>query len=307
MQNVVERVINLLIYLLDSPNPVTAEQVRQTVAGYGEQSDDAYHRMFERDKDLLKRMGVPLELKATDKWEIDFGYTVDPEKYAIPDPRLTEQERVALSVAARMVRLGGANAGLAGLLKLGGVEVGAGIEPLAADLGAEAAVLGDLYLAVSERRRLEFDYGGSKRLLDPYGIAHRRGHWYLIGHTVDGERVYRVDRISGLEVGNEAGAFERPKRFQVKRAMSMHPWEAGTDQAVEATVRFDPDVAWWAARHLGVEGPGDGPLQVELQVANRDAFVGWVLGFGPDAEVIGPDELRQEVLARIEAAVRAAQ
>ncbi len=307
MQNVVERVINLLIYLLDSPNPVTAEQVRQTVAGYGEQSDDAFHRMFERDKDLLKRMGVPLELKATDKWEIDFGYTVDPDKYAIPDPRLTEQERVALSVAARMVRLGGANAGLAGLLKLGGVEVGAGIEPLAADLGAEAAVLGDLYLAVSERRRLEFDYGGSKRLLDPYGIAHRRGHWYLIGHTVDGERVYRVDRISGLEVGNEAGAFERPKRFQVKRAMSMHPWEAGTDEAVEATVRFDPDVAWWAARHLGVEGPGDGPLQVELQVANRDAFVGWVLGFGPDAEVLGPDELRQQVLARIEAAVRAAQ
>jgi len=277
MQNVVERVINLLIYLLDSPNPVTAEQVRQTVAGYGEQSDEAFHRMFERDKDLLKRMGVPLELKATDKWEIDFGYTVDPDKYAIPDPRLTEQERVALSVAARMVRLGGANAGLAGLLKLGGVEVGAGIEPLAADLGAEAALLGDLYLAVSERRRL------------------------------DGERVYRVDRVSGLEVGREAGAFERPKRFQVKRAMSMHPWEAGTDEAVEATVRFDPEVAWWAARHLGVEGPDDGPLEIELQVANRDAFIGWVLGFGPDAEVLGPAELRQQVLARIEAAVGAAQ
>ena len=307
MQNVVERVINLLIYLLDSPNPVTADQVRQTVAGYGEQSDDAFHRMFERDKDLLKRMGVPLELKATDKWEIDFGYTVDPDKYAIPDPRLTEQERVALSVAARMVRLGGANAGLAGLLKLGGVEVGAGIEPLAADLGAEASLLGDLYLAVSERRRLEFDYGGSRRLLDPYGIAHRRGHWYLIGQTFEGERVYRVDRISGLELGREAGVFERPKRFQVKQAMSMHPWEAGTDEAVEATVRFDPDVAWWAARHLGVEAPGDGPLEVQLQVANRNAFIGWVLGFGPDAEVLYPAELRQEVLARIVAAVEAAK
>lgn len=252
-------------------------------------------------------MGVPLELKATDNWEIDFGYTVDPEKYAIPDPRLTEQERVALSVAARMVRLGGANAGLAGLLKLGGVEVGAGIEPLAADLGAEASLLGDLYLAVSERRRLEFDYGGSRRLLHPYGIAHRRGHWYLIGQTADGERVYRVDRISGLDVGRDAGAFERPKRFQVRRSMSIHPWEAGTDEAVKATVKFDPEVAWWAARHLGVEGPVDGPLEVELQVANRDAFIGWVLGFGPDAEVLGPAELRQHVLARIEAAVRAAQ
>jgi predicted DNA-binding transcriptional regulator YafY len=89
--------------------------------------------------------------------------------------------------------------------------------------------------------------------------------------------------------------------------MSTHPWEAGTDETVDATVRFDPDVAWWAARHLGVEGPGDGPLEVELPVANRDAFIGWVLGFGPDAEVLGPAELRQQVLARIEAAVRAAQ
>ena len=306
MQNVVERVINLLIYLLDSPSPVTADQVRQTVAGYGEQSDDAFHRMFERDKDLLKRMGVPLALKATDKWEIDFGYTVDPEEYAIPDPGLNEQERVALSVAARMVRLGGTNAGLAGLLKLGGVDVGTGIEPLAADLGAEAAVLGDLFLAVSERRKLEFEYGGSKRLLDPYGIAHRRGHWYLIGQTADGERVYRVDRMSQLEVGKGADAFVRPKRFQVKRAMSKHPWEAGTDETVDATVRFDPDVAWWAARHLGVDVLGDGSLEVELPVANRDAFIGWVLGFGPDAEVVAPPELRHELLARVEAAVEAA-
>ena len=306
MQNVVERVINLLIYLLDSPNPVTADQVRQTVAGYGEQSEDAFHRMFERDKDLLRRMGVPLELKATDKWEIDFGYTVDPDEYAIPDPRLTEEERVALAVAARMVRLGGTNAGLAGLLKLGGVEVGAGIEPLAADLGAEASQLGDLFLAVSEQRKLEFDYAATRRRIDPYGIAHRRGHWYLVGQTDDGERVYRVDRISGLEVGDQAGAFVRPKRFQVKRAMSTHPWEAGTEETVVATVRFDPEVAWWAARHLGVEAPDGGTLEAELPVANRDAFIGWVLGFGPDAEVLAPDELRQQVLARVEAAVQAA-
>ena len=182
-----------------------------------------------------------------------------------------------------MVRLGGTNAGLAGLLKLGGVEVGAGIEPLAADLGAEATVLGR---SVSRRQRTPKPGIRISRLqsgcLDPYGIAHRRGHWYLIGQTADGERVYRVDRmISGLEVGKRAGVFVRPRRFQVKRAMSKHPWEAGTDETVDATVRFDPDVAWWAARHLGVDVPGDGYLEVELPVANRDAFIGWVLGFGP--------------------------
>ena len=306
MQNVVERVINLLIYLLDSPAPVTAEQIRRTVAGYGEQSDDAFHRMFERDKELLKRMGVPIELKALDAFEIDFGYTVDPEQYAIPDPGLTEPERVALSVAARMVRLGGANVGLAGLLKLGGVERGVGVEPLAADLGAEATLLGDLFHAVNERRKLDFTYGGSKRTLDPYGIAHRRGHWYLVGQTSEGERVYRVDRMSGLSVGKNTAAFKRPRGFQVKRAMSTHPWEAGSDETVTARVRFDAEVGWWAARNLGVEAPEEGPLELELQVANRDAFIGWVLSFGPDAEVLAPEELRAQVLARVQAALESA-
>lgn len=303
MQNVVERVINLLIYLLDSTTPVTADQIRRTVAGYGDQSDEAFHRMFERDKGLLKRMGVPLEMKAMDKWEIDFGYTIDPEKYAIPDPGLTEQERVALSVAARMVRLGGANAGLDGLLKLGGVEQGVGIEPLGADLGAEATMLGDLFVAVTERRKLAFTYGGSSRRVDPYGIAHRRGHWYLVGQTDDGERVYRVDRMSDPTVGKQAGAFQPPKRFQVKKAMSTHPWEAGTEAVVAAKVRFDSDVAWWAARNLGVDPPAGGPLEIEMPVANRDAFIGWVLSFGPDAEVLAPADLRRQVLDRVEAAI----
>jgi proteasome accessory factor B len=302
MQNVVERVINLLIYLLQSPEPVTAADIRHTVAGYGQDSDDAFHRMFERDKDLLKRMGVPLEMKALDSWEIDFGYTVDPAKYALPDPGLTEAERVALSVAARMVRLGGANAGLAGLLKLGGMEREAGIEPLGADLGAEATVLGDLFLAVTERRKLDFTYAGERRHLEPFGIAHRRGHWYLIGHTAAGERVFRVDRISELEVGNDAGAFERPKRFQIKKAMSTNPWEMGTDEVITASVRFDETLAWWAARTLGEDPPPSGPLEVEVKVANRDAFIGWILGFGPDAEVLGPPELREAVLERVESA-----
>jgi proteasome accessory factor B len=304
MQNVVERVINLLIYLLESPEPATAADIRHTVAGYGQDSDDAFHRMFERDKDLLKRMGVPLEMKALDAWEIDYGYTVDPDKYALPDPGLTEAERVALSVAARMVRLGGSNVGLAGLLKLGGVERGAGIEPLGADLGAEASVLGDLFLAVTERRKIEFDYGGGPRLVEPYGLAHGRGHWYLVGQTASGERVFRVDRMTGLEVGKEAGAFERPRRFDVKKAMRAKPWEAGSDEVVTASVRFDEGLAWWAARTLGLEPPGPGPLEVELQVANQDAFISWVLAFGPDAEVLDPPGLREAVLERVEAAVQ---
>ncbi len=303
MQSVVERVINLLIYLLESPHPVTADQVRQTVPGYDQGSDEAFQRMFERDKDVLRRLGVPLEMKALDAWEVDHGYTVDPEKYAIPDPGLTQPEKVALSLAARMARLGEGSAGLQGLLKLGGVERGMGLEPIGADLGAEAEVLGDLFRAVTERRRIRFDYRGDQRSLDPYGLAHRRGHWYLAGETSSGQRVYRVDRMEDLELQEQSGSFTRPSGFKVRDMMKSHPWETGQDAAVTARVRFDSQVGWWAARTLGVPAAVDESLEVEIPVANRDAFVGWILSFGDSAEVLGPDDLRAEIKERVESAM----
>ncbi len=299
MQNVVERVLNLLIYLLESSSPVTSNDIRNTVHGYADQSDEAFHRMFERDKQVLRRLGVPIKLEPTDVWEIDEGYVVDPDEYAIPDPGLTQEERLAVSVAARMVRLGGTEAGVGAIIKLGGMERGDGLEPLRADLGEGAEVLGELFGAISERRKVRFTYRGHVRPVEPYGMAHRRGHWYLVGNTPDGERMYRVDRIESIDVGEEANSFTKPKGFDIRKSVDSHPWEAGSDPEVEAKVRFDPAVAWWAARSLGLEETGK-ELTATVAVVNREAFVGWVLSFGDAAEVLEPAELREAVAKRVE-------
>lgn len=301
MQNVIERVLNVLIYLLETPRPVTAEDVRRTVPGYADQSDEAFHRMFERDKDVLRRLGIPLELVAMDAWEVDFGYTIDPDKYALADPGLSDEERAALSLASRMVRLGGSHAGLEGLLKLGGMDRGLGFEPFGADLGAEADVLGALFAAVTERRPIKFEYRGNRRALHPYGVAHRRGHWYVVGSSDGEDRVYRVDRLSKLESG-DPGQFKRPKGFHVRSVLQAQPWEAGYDEEIEALVHFDEDVAWWAGRTLGIEVV-EGPLEARVPVSNRDAFIGWILSFGPSAEVLAPHDLRDEIRDRIDAAL----
>jgi proteasome accessory factor B len=298
MQNVVERVLNLLIYLLESPTPVTSNDVRNTVHGYADQSDEAFHRMFERDKNVLRRLGVPLKLEVLDAWEVDEGYTVDPDEYAIPDPGLNKEERLALSVAARMVRLGGTEAGVGAIIKLGGMERGDGLEPLTADLGEGAEVLGELFGAVSDRRKVELTYRGHLRSVEPYGIAHRRGHWYLVGNTSEGERMYRVDRIENLVVGEKAGAFQKPRGFDIRRAVNSQPWETGSDPVVATKVRFDSEVAWWAARSLGLPDP-TAELAATVDVANKDAFVGWVLSFGASAEVLDPPEMREAVAARV--------
>jgi proteasome accessory factor B len=302
MRNVLERLINLLVMLLTSSRPVPAEEIRRTIPGYSADSDDAFHRMFERDKDMLRGIGIPIELRPTDGWEVEHGYVVDPNKYRLADPGLTDEERVALFQAAQTVTLGGEPAAPGAILKLGGARLAGAVEPLAADLGEAAETLGDLFQAVSERRTVRFKYKGNERQVAPYGIGHRRGHWYLVGGTRNGERMYRVDRMDAIRVDEKANAFQRPPGFKIKVALESMPWEAGSDDAVPAVIRFSPEIAWWAARQLGAgtaRSTEDGGLEVTVSVANREAFFGWVVSFGEGAEVVSPEDLRRAIIHRV--------
>lgn len=302
MRNVLERLINLLVMLLTASRPVPADEIRRTIPGYSADSDDAFHRMFERDKELLRGIGIPIELRPMDGWEVEHGYVVDPEKYRMADPGLTDEERAALFQAAQTVRLGGEPADPGAILKLGGARLTGAVEPLAADLGESAGTLGDLFQAVSERRAVRFKYKGEERRVAPYGIGHRRGHWYLVGGTREGERMYRVDRMDAISVEDRANAFQRPSGFKIKVSLDSMPWEAGSDDAVLAVIRFGPEIAWWAARQLGAgtaRATDDGGLEVTVSVANREAFLGWVVSFGEGAEVVSPQELRLAVIERV--------
>ncbi len=274
-----------------------------TVAGYDQDSDEAFRRMFERDKELLRQLGIPLDLRATDAWEVEYGYVVPPEDYRLRDPGLTDEERAALWLAAQAVRLGGQAPGPGAIFKLGGVPPAGAGEPLAADLGESVDDLATSFVAVTERRHLKFRYRDKERLLRPYGLVHRRGHWYLAGAEEGSSevRAYRLDRAEALELGGALGAFERPRDFSAASAVPSAPWEAGADD-VEATVHFDPEIAWWAERQL-TSAPAtrleDGGLEVRMRVANPDAFVGWLLGFEDRAEVVGPPDLRDLLIARV--------
>jgi proteasome accessory factor B len=307
MRKVIERLLNLLAFLLTTERPVTAEEIRQTVAGYDQSSDEAFRRMFERDKDLLRQMGVPLEWRPTDAWEVEYGYMIPPDAYEMPDPGLTDEERAALWLAAQVVRLGGQPSGPEAVLKLGGSPMAGGGEPLAADLGLAADLLGDLFQAVGERRAIRFVYRDKARRLHPYGLVHQRGHWYVVGEDRDaGElRSYRVDRAERLELDEREGVFERPAGFSVRGALPSTPWEAGPED-LTAAVHFDESVAWFAGRQLpanaGIVVNPDGSIDATLKVANVDAFVGWMITFEAAAEILGPDELRRAMVDRVRGA-----
>lgn len=178
---------------------------------------------------------------------------------------------------------------------------------MGADLGADADLLATLYVAVTERRMVDFAYRSKSRRLAPHGIGHRSGHWYVVGVDASGkERVFRADRIEDLQLGQEMNAFERTPGLTVSAAMANHPWETGEGAALEVSVRFDESAAWWAERRLGRSGVrgrrnDDGSTEVTLTVNHLDAFLGWILSFGAQAEVLGPDEVRRALIERVEA------
>ncbi len=304
MHKVIERILNLLAFLLTAGRPVTADEIRTTVAGYDQSTDEAFHRMFERDKDLLRRLGIPLELAPTDGWQVEHGYMVDPDAYALPDPGLTDEERAALWLAAEVVRVGGVAAGNEALFKLGGAPVTASGEPLAASLTDGSEDLGDAFMAIAERRFINLTYRGRPRRVAPYGLVHRRGHWYLVGDDDGVVKVFRMDKATAVSAGVDPGVFTRPQGFRASEFIPETPWEAGAEELI-ATVRIDASIAWWARRQIGgrseIVESADGGIEARLPVANPEAFIGWLLSFDDQAELLGPPELRQRLIARVEA------
>lgn len=301
MQKVMERILNLLAFLLTVGRPVTADEIRHTVKGYEQPTDEAFRRTFERDKDLLRSLGVPLELRHTDVWEVELGYFVPEKSYTLDDPGLTDEERSALLLAAEAVRFGGRSTEAAAIFKLGGSPSTNRSSPVLADLGQDLEDLGNLFSAVAEGRTVRFPYKGTTRVLRPYGLVHRFGHWYLVGPEKGSEQVkaFRVDRMGPFTVGEEAHAFVRPAGFNPSIAL------AGVDEpepTMSARILFDPSVAAIAmSQRTGVTELGTSEDGVVLSVPyeDGDSLVGWVLGFDEHAEILHPTELRSALLSHI--------
>ncbi len=295
MQKVIERILNLLAFLLTVGRPVTADEIRNTVKGYDQPSDEAFRRTFERDKDLLRTLGVPVSLKHTDVWEVELGYVVPTDDYAIADPGFTDEERSALLLAAQAVKFGGQSTEAAAIFKLGGATINSG-GAVAADLGHDLQLLGDLFEAVVDRHRVLFTYKDRPRTAEPYGLGHRFGHWYLlapeVGQTVT-VKAFRLDRMHQIKIDESGGMFERPSTFDPANALPDFGPSAEADN-VTARVRFDVDIAEIALDQATIvrEVARDSEsVTVDVAVASEGRFIGWMLGFDDKAVIEAPKSL----------------
>jgi len=322
-----ERLLNLVIALVNSPRFRTAAWIREKVAGYGDApTEEAFFRTFERDKTELRDFGIPLQTPD----DGSDGYRILPGEFALPDLSFTPAETAALGLAARLWETTAlAGPGSNAIRKIRDV---AAADPDAEQHAHAAALLqprvrtGDpafapIYAAVRAGRALTFDYRkdpagvAQARTVQPWGLVSFKGRWYLVGYDVDRSagRTFRLSRITG-KVGTvgRAGVAAMPEGLDLL-ALVAGSVEAPADRT--ATLLIKPGSATGLRRRAKHAEPYPGTAAdldpigahagwdvVRMPFAHFWDSAGMVAGQGPEVVVIEPIDLREAVVRLLEGA-----
>jgi proteasome accessory factor B len=305
-----ERLLNLVICLLATRSYLTAERIRELVPGYDTPTDEAFKRAFERDKEDLRDLGIPLETGTNSAWDDEPGYRIARRDYALPEITLEPDEAAAVGLAARMwssAAMGSAATRALRKLEAAGVEVGPlpdGLQPRIETTGAAFPAIAE---AVHDGRAVTFDYrtGGagevSKRTVEPWGLVSWRGRWYLAGHDRDRNeaRVFRLSRVVGdATPTGPKGAVTRPEGIDLTAVVASY---AGAAPNATATVLVRPGRGHGLRRRASAIEPADGWDRITIAYGDAGRLADEVLSYGADVVVVEPAEAVDIVVRRLTA------
>jgi proteasome accessory factor B len=317
-----ERILNLTICLLVSGRFVPKSRIREVVEGYHDLTDAAFERTFERDKDELRALGVPIEVGSFDPlFDDEPGYRILPSEFELPPIDLDPEEAAVVGVAARVWQHASmAESTHSALAKLRA----AGIEPDTSQLAdlqpsvqASEPAFEPLWNAVISRTRVSFTYrDGALRTVEPWGLTSRKGRWYVIGWDLDrrAERMFKVSRITGQpRKVSRAGAYEVPENLDLRRlARSLAPPEPTATAVLAIRSGKAPSLRRRGTPTAMEPDPSTGPGYAvpELPAGFEVVEVGFseiyplaeeICRHAADVVVLDPPELRKQVIAGLRA------
>jgi proteasome accessory factor B len=310
-----ERLLNLVIALLSTRMPLSKQRIKAAVPQYQQTaSDEAFDRMFERDKDELRELGIPLVTEPVDRrFDDEAGYRIDHRDYDLPAIAFEPDEVAALALAGRTwthATLAGPAAVALAKLASTGVALDdtslVGIEPR---VRTTEVAFEPLRKAVLARQPVSFDYrkvegDQSTRRVQPWGLAMWHGRWYLTGHDQgrNGQRVFRLSRIASLVTPiGPAGSYDVPADHEPH--VSVESSEAPQLPRLAATLRVREGAGNTLRRRAGSQAAaGSGWSRITVEYAVTERLAAEVAGFGPDVVVEAPEALRESVVRRLVAA-----
>ncbi|MFQ6172450.1 helix-turn-helix transcriptional regulator [Oryzobacter sp. R7] len=314
-----ERLLNLVLVLLYTRRPLGKAQIRQLVPQYGQSaSTEAFERMFERDKDELRELGIPLVTEDIDPLHEDEpGYRIHQRDYALPDIAFEPDELAVLGLASRVwaqASLAGPAAQALRKLKAAGVERDGdaliGIEPRLRTTEPAFDAVKD---GVVRRVPLRFSYRrpdaeeATERRVQPWSLISWHGRWYL--NAFDEERgaarVFRLSRISGpVRTAGRPGSFEVPDDHEPELMVAR--MTAPPTQPSPAVVRVRRGTGHSLRRQARTVGEVDDTWDlVDLDYRDLEDFAEQLAGYGADVVAEQPAELVEAVVRRLRGALAA--
>jgi proteasome accessory factor B len=312
-----ERLLNLVILLLVARNYTTKEQIRELMEPYRNRSREAFERMFERDKDDLRALGIPLETGFVDKFfEDEPGYRIERDAFELPEIDFAPDEAAVLGLAARVwghAGLAAATSDALVKLRAAGLEFDRDqLESVQPTLVAEEPAFEAVWQATTRRTPVRFEYrrpgqdGTSTRHLQPWGVVTAEGRWYVVGLDTDRDepRMFRLSRIaSAVAPDGEPGSFEVPEGTDL-RALSQRLAPPAPDRTAVVLARVGGASGLRRRAEVleqGVAAPDGSSAwdRLQLPFGSVDDLAAELLGFADAVVVEEPEELRSAVLARL--------
>ena len=301
-----ERLINLTLALLATKRYLKKSEILTNVQGY-EGSQDAKERMFERDKDDLRSLGIEIEVGDLDIFfEDEPGYRIPQKTYELNVPNLTGRELALLSVASNFwndsILAPNAQSGIRKLQSLG----------IPASLDFEfrmkyrfenpSELLEEISKAILQKSRISFTYDSASlktRHLEPYRIVFWNSYWYLIGMDIDRDaiRLFKLSRFQGsVEISKKKNEFNIPTDFDV----SQHLPKQDVEIIRRAVVEIRKDSGALFRRRGKQTGEGVEFDTYEIDYENERAFLREILWHGENIRLVEPQALKDQLLILID-------
>jgi proteasome accessory factor B len=294
-----ERLINLTLALLATKRFLTKNEIFSTVAGYSG-SAETKERMFERDKDELRSLGIKIDVRGIDPlFEDEQGYLIKADAFQMDAKAYSQEELLYLTMAANLWHESALHdQSRAALLKIqslsGPVETDAINLPIIKD-SEDSTLLSLIFEAVNTLTQLKFEYKGTLRVVNPYGLYSRDGFWYLIAKEAEVVKTFKLVRFNrNVEKSGKPNSFEKPKNFDLKVFVSQS--ESSQNMPAEVLIRKNQALAL-RKKYITEEINADWDL-MRLNYSNNDELIENLLWYASDVVVVSPQSVRDEILSR---------
>lgn len=314
-----ERQTNLVVALMATEIGLTKQQILDSVSGYRQRAEtgtraDALEKMFERDKDELRTLGVPIETIGDPSDPNDLRearYRIPKSEYDLPsDITFSPAELAVLQLAGSVWSAESASSDAqAGVRKIRALGID-GDEPIigfAPRITSRENSFAPLQAAIETCRVVTFEYlkpgEGTPRTrrLEPLALLDFEARWHVYGIDVDAddERTFLLSRIVGdvtitkksFDAGLRDGAGDRALaglNEVAARNSALLEITPGTEAALRLGRRATPQVQGFTVPYVDVH-----------------IFADELASYGPEVRVVEPVVLRDAVVTRLKAIIAA--